>query len=570
MSLKRRPPKFTFSLTSLSPYNIKHLHTSPSPLATMANNIPSIQTFYKPEVRLPANPIQTPSPTKPGDGFTEEELSDALDPLHKKWNPEREYEEFGISQLAPGPRAVTFVGRVVNVKTIVGVDKKQPKAKGFHALVLRDDEAAVSIKLYFANTPYPLKLGHLLSIWTAFISDTSKTDIPKIPGVLVYANLFPGRVTSDHVMIHTNASSSDGICRTPLEYKRGQPLPGLMTLNSYLSSGHDGVTGGAKILVCVKSIGGKKKISRKDGGGESELADVMLFDHTGEVRLTVWNEMIESAKSWKPGETVLLISNPGYRVGFNGKGNLAIIGGTMVDVEPEGADAEWLRKLSAGLTKKESLCLTVSEEWDVEACEYGVNRMLFTLVELDNWVRSDGNQTFSGFLSVTVLEMNLVSIHRRNMLMCAECCGVPIFSNNSQTPCRNCSKPLTLALNPRIVGLLADETGCIATGKLVWSPRAWEKLFGRTVDEISAMTSDQIRLFEQRVLLMRLHLVVGWEVGLGRLAVLGVMIRLANSSSVREGHLFVVKGNLSSRRSKTFDNPGHIRLFRCAASINFH
>jgi ssDNA-binding replication factor A large subunit len=89
-------------------------------------------------------------------------------------------------------------------------------------------------------------------------------------------------------------------------------------------------------LVCVKSIGGKKKISRKDGGGESELAEVMLFDHTGEVRLTVWNEMIESAKSWKPGETVLLISNPGYRVGFNGKGNLAIIGGTMVDVQPEG------------------------------------------------------------------------------------------------------------------------------------------------------------------------------------------------------------------------------------------
>jgi len=240
------------------------------------------------------------------------------------------------------------------------------------------------IKLYFANTPYPLKLGQLLSVWTVFISDTSKSDIPKLPNVLVHANLFPGRVTSDHVMIHTNASSSDGICRTPLEYKRGQPLPGLMTLDNYLSSGHDGVTG-VKILVCAKSIGGKKKISRKDGGGEMELADVVLFDHTGEVRLTVWNEIIESAKCWKPAETVLLISNPGYRVGFNGKGNLAIIAGTMVDVEPEGADAEWLRKFAAGLTKKESLCLTVSEEWDVEACEYGVNRMFFTLAELDNW-----------------------------------------------------------------------------------------------------------------------------------------------------------------------------------------
>jgi hypothetical protein len=58
----------------------------------------------------------------------------------------------------------------------------------------------------------------------------------------------------------------------------------------------------------------------------------------------------------------------------------------MVDVEPEGSDAEWLRKYAVGLTRKESLCLKVEEgRWDVEAAEYGVNRMLFTLAELDNW-----------------------------------------------------------------------------------------------------------------------------------------------------------------------------------------
>jgi hypothetical protein len=239
------------------------------------------------------------------------------------------------------------------------------------------------IKLYFARNPYPLKLGQLLSIWTVFISDTTKMDTPQIPSVIVHANLFPGRVTSDHVMIHTNASG-DGICRTPLEYRKGQPLPGLMTLDSYLSSGHDGVTG-AKILVCVKSIGGKKKISRKDGG-ESELADVTLFDHTGEVRLTVWNETIESAKSWVAGETVLLVTNPGYKVGYLGKGNLGFVSSTMVDVEPEFADAEWLRKYAVGLAKKNGLCLEFPEGvWDVEAAEYGVNRMLLTLAELDNW-----------------------------------------------------------------------------------------------------------------------------------------------------------------------------------------
>jgi hypothetical protein len=135
----------------------------------------------------------------------------------------------------------------------------------------------------------------------------------------------------------------------------------------------------------VKSIGGRKKISRKDGG-ESELVDVLLFDHTGEVRLTVWNEMIDSAKSWIAGETILLVTSPGYKVGYLGKGNLGFVGATMVDVEPEFADAEWLRKYAAGLKKKQSLCVGFPEGvWDVEATEYGVNRMLFTLAELDNW-----------------------------------------------------------------------------------------------------------------------------------------------------------------------------------------
>ncbi len=41
--------------------------------------------------------------------------------------------------------------------------------------------------------------------------------------------------------------------------------------------------------------------------------------------------------------------------------------------------------------------------------------------------------------------------------------------------------------------------------------------------EVLLMSSEQMRLFEQRALFMRLHLVFGWEEGVGRLAVLGVM-----------------------------------------------
>lgn len=78
-------------------------------------------------------------------------------------------------------------------------------------------------------------------------------------------------------------------------------------------------------------------------------------------------------------------------------------------------------------------------------------------------------------------------------------------------------------LNPKSVGLLLDETGCIAAGKLLWSPRAWEIFFDRSIKEVTEMTLDEVKWFEQRVLFMRLHLVFGWETGVGRLAVLGVM-----------------------------------------------
>jgi hypothetical protein len=107
---------------------------------------PSIQSFYKRDVpKSGENPKAETGLIKQGDGFTEEELADALDPLNRKWNPEREYEEMSIGELVPGPRAVTFVGRVVNMSTIFGRSQKQPKAAGWHYVLLKDDAAAVSV-----------------------------------------------------------------------------------------------------------------------------------------------------------------------------------------------------------------------------------------------------------------------------------------------------------------------------------------------------------------------------------------------------------------------------------------
>ncbi len=112
----------------------------------MVNTHPSIQSFYQREVRLDKAKVASSSLPQKGDGFTEEELANTLDPLSRKWDPQREYMESNISQLVPGPGAVTFIGRIVNLRTVFGRDAKQPKASGYHYLIVKDDSAAISVR----------------------------------------------------------------------------------------------------------------------------------------------------------------------------------------------------------------------------------------------------------------------------------------------------------------------------------------------------------------------------------------------------------------------------------------
>jgi len=111
----------------------------------MPQGHPSIQSFYKREIAAQNEEATPEVPPRRGDGFTEEELADATDPLNRKWNPEREYEEYTIDQLITGPKAVTFVGRIVNFTTVVGSSQKQPKASGWHYMLVKDDTAVISV-----------------------------------------------------------------------------------------------------------------------------------------------------------------------------------------------------------------------------------------------------------------------------------------------------------------------------------------------------------------------------------------------------------------------------------------
>ena len=56
------------------------------------------------------------------------------------------YEEVSISELVPGPRRVSFIGRVVNMYD-QGVESKMPQAaKGCLKLLIKDEHAMVLVR----------------------------------------------------------------------------------------------------------------------------------------------------------------------------------------------------------------------------------------------------------------------------------------------------------------------------------------------------------------------------------------------------------------------------------------
>jgi hypothetical protein len=56
------------------------------------------------------------------------------------------YEEVGISELAPGPRSVSFTGRIVNMYD-QNIESKMPSAaKGCLKLLVKDDRTVMLVR----------------------------------------------------------------------------------------------------------------------------------------------------------------------------------------------------------------------------------------------------------------------------------------------------------------------------------------------------------------------------------------------------------------------------------------
>lgn len=81
-----------------------------------------------------------------------------------------------------------------------------------------------------------------------------------------------------------------------------------------------------------------------------------------------------------------------------------------------------------------------------------------------------------------------------------------------------------MEINPKVLGIVCDETGALAGGKRIMSSAAWEGLLGRTKEELVGAGMEVLKYLEMRLLFLRVTLRFAWvaeegEGGMGRLCI---------------------------------------------------
>ncbi|KAL8995962.1 MAG: hypothetical protein Q9169_004409 [Polycauliona sp. 2 TL-2023] len=327
----------------------------------MAPQSPSIQSFFQPE--MPNTQPAVTNNDEDGNGFTTTEVKAFLYSTPHAWKPRFQYEDVHIGNLVPGSRCVHLVARVVSLYDQPSSTSKLPyAAKRCLNVMVRDDSGMIKVKLWYLKVDYQLRLGQLVSIWSTLVSsaETSKSVTVSIQNAACMIDLYPERDNSGCFMLH--ADNDDGtLSKTPLGCSGDKQIPGLMTLMAFIEGGHDLPM--AKVLLCVKSIGGRKKCtwigsppnfattssSRK--GDVLDKINVMVFDDTCDATLDLYGRVAYSAAYWKISHTILLLSNPGFR--SDKKPTLTITPNTYVDVDPCLGVVDWLRTFAQRLTTRE-------------------------------------------------------------------------------------------------------------------------------------------------------------------------------------------------------------------------
>jgi hypothetical protein len=170
--------------------------------------------------------------------------------------PNLDYGEADLGSLEPGPRNLMLIGRVVNFYNVAKPSKQHKAAQGYLKIQLADDTGVLTVRLWYNNTIYALRLGQLVTLWTVHISNSSEHNSLAPSTAPLFTSIFPEGERNCHFMIHLN--SDDGTqFKRPFNCRDSKTLPGLMTLKSFTDGGYD--VDECKLLVCVKSIGARKK-----------------------------------------------------------------------------------------------------------------------------------------------------------------------------------------------------------------------------------------------------------------------------------------------------------------------
>jgi len=206
---------------------------------------------------------------------------------------------------------------------------------------------------------------------------------------------------------------------------------------------------------------------------------------------------------------------------------LNLTSATLIDVDPSIPDADWLRRWSMRQKSREAINPPFPENtFDLEALQSGPLRCLYTIGELDEFVRAAPTEIFQGYLSLLLTDIKLYENYKRRTLFSGDCCNIPTYANAVTTKCRGCDAEMHLRLNPRVVGQVMDESAAIGAGKLLFSDRAWRELLGREPEDLLEMGPDEIQYLSDRLLFCRVTMLFGWvgddgQTG-GRICVLGV------------------------------------------------
>jgi hypothetical protein len=183
-------------------------------------------------------------------------------------------------------------------------------------------------------------------------------------------------------------------------------------------------------------------------GSTSELLTLGVFDDTADASLTLYSELCDSASTLKPSKTVLLVSNPGWRI--DKMATIWLNANSRVDIDPDVGDARRLRALAQRLTKKEHVNPPFPAV-DVSCYEDSPVRALYSFANIDDFARANPREELLGYISCIITSLNIVVPYKRNMLLNAECCGIAVFANATTTACKQCDKEVELRINPRIV-----------------------------------------------------------------------------------------------------------------------